>query len=220
MVTSLFSCSITEVRSAASRMQNVLQRTIGDRRTPVPIDPSLVIEKEITYSGMRFSQAYVDLMLVILSLKLTKYFDEWSEYLQFDLEEYLQRNLLYPELRAMLVSTDIASYVVLSEFVPKYNEHAIFSLLADKKKVFTALESVRLRIIHPGKVVRPIRRRGYKDKGTLRRPDCVLERFDLDFILEQQRIEQQRREYLQEVDRIVNTVTGMVLDAHEDLKQK
>jgi hypothetical protein len=78
----------------------------------------------------------------------------------------------------LLVETKNIMVSYLSYFI---NPRELFGTIL-QEDLLRALKLIRVKRTQEGPVIRPIRRKGYKDKGTWRLPHCWKERFDLSFI--------------------------------------
>lgn len=95
------------------------------------------------------------------------------------------------ELRCLVESQEIMiSYV--SYFI---NPRELFGTIL-QEDLLEALKNIRVKEKQSGPVKKPIRRKGYKDKGSWRLPHRRLEKFDFTFIEEQNSKELKSRIYL------------------------
>lgn len=184
-------------------------KTSLDRRTTVLISPTLDTGK-ITYDGMIFSKKYRDLLTLTILLQYSEYFGDFREYVIYEVQRYLEDRLLFPEIAAMLHSKRVCLDVLL-HFSRYHTPHAIFGNLLNPEQINRVLDSVHLRLIKPRKVIRPVYRRGYKDKGSLRPETRWLPTNDWSYSEEQVRIEQRRKEYFDLITTMVRVSGDRVL---------
>lgn len=183
-----------------------LERVLNDRlhrSNQVVIFPTL--EKgSPNYDGILFSKKLNDILVLILVYHFSDYFGLFKEYIRYEIEQYLYKNMLAPELVASLVDKRICLEVLLAL---NYSTRMIFSLITESN-IRKVLSELHFLFQYPRKVVRPVFRRGYNDKGSLRAESSVLIEPDSEA---QFFLETQRQLYSDCVDLIVREVGGWVL---------
>lgn len=180
-----------------------------DRRTSVFVSPTLEIDK-IQYDGCQFSRRYRDLLTLIILTWYSDYFKEFSSYVRYEIELYLEQNLLYPELNASLRSKEALDYVI-SYYLSEHSANDFFGNIIGPRQVNRVLDLVRLKMIKRQKPKKSIYRRGYKDHGSLRPETLWLPKKDWTFDKEQQILEEKRAEYHNLVTLIVRASGDWVL---------
>jgi hypothetical protein len=195
--------------SLKSEISSVIKKRL-DRRTSVFVNPTLDIRKA-RYDGVRFSKKYLDLFtLIILTWYAEEYFQGFSGYIRYEIEQYLNQQLKFPELNASLVSKSVLDFVIVA-FCFENSERVLFGTLLDQKRINRVLDQVHLRIAKQPRVRKPVYRRGYKDKGSLRPESRWLPKDDWSFREEQIFLEEKRAEYQRIVTQIVRISGGGVL---------
>lgn len=169
----------------------------------VVIFPTLE-NRTINYDGILFSKKLNDILVLILIYHFSDFFGIFSEYVRYEIELYLYQNMLAPELVASLVDKRICLEVLLRLH---RGPRVLFSLISENN-IKRVLSEVHLRIEYPRPVKRPVFRRGYNDKGSLRADTSVRPEPD---VSEHFRLEKQRRLYSDCVELIVHEVGGWVL---------
>lgn len=192
-------------------VQRIVHIGLKDRKMQVLISPNLPID-QIDYDGMRFSRRYLDLATLVIVLHYSEYFGEFSGYLQYEIERYLEKQLLFPDIRASLYEPKLALFILLSQ--SNWSTRKLFGSILNKENITRVLNLVSLRILKPQKIVYPIRRRGYKDKGTLRLRERWLPSQDLYFDEEERKIEDRKAEYFDKVQTLLYEAGGWVLRNH------
>ena len=203
-----FRPSFEQVEQTHQDLEKVLRDRLH-RSNQVVVFPNLE-DKRLNYDGIRFSQKKKDILVLILIYHFSDYLDYFSEYVRYEVEMYLFKRLLFPELFASFVDKRICLEILLTL---NYTPRELFSLVS-KKNLDRILKSLSLKIVKPSIVKKPVYRRGYNDKGSLRaeskrpvdEPDGVA----------QLTLEEQRNLYYLSVDLIVREVGGWVLQEHSN----
>lgn len=190
---------------------------ILDRRSSGSVFPKCDLELE--YDGASFSRKYLDLVTLILLCWYSDLFGEFRTYLLYEIRDYLERNLLFPELSAMTISKEISLLIFLS-FCKKNNPRILFGVILSSAQIERVLEKVHLRMIQSIRPKRLIRHRGYRDHGTLRPEDHWIERYDYSFTEEQNLKEEKETEYFNLISSIVHLAGDWVLKNHSVQKRK
>jgi hypothetical protein len=199
----------TEVfESLKSQISGRIQKSL-DRRTSVFVSPTLETT-QLDYDGVKFSKKYRDLLILIIISWYSDYFEEFEDYVRYEIELYLERHNLFPELRASLVSRQVLDYVIAS-FIFSHGTHDFFGNILNPEKINKVLDQVHLKILRHQKPRVAVYRRGYKDKGSLRPETSWLPTEDWSFSEEQILIEERREEYQNLVTAIVRASGGWVL---------
>lgn len=186
-----------------------IQETL-DGISDVFASPTLLIDSSCEYDGCNFSKKYVDLATLILITWYSDYFQGFEGYVRYEIEDYLSRNLLFPELNASLFSKEIVLTVILS-YSKFHNFNEIFGAVLAPKQIQKVLSQVSLKMVHRRKPRRVIRRRGYKDKGSARPSHQWIPKEDWSLTEEQLQLEERRELYRQTVTSIVRTIGGRLL---------
>lgn len=194
--------SSDKVGKIHTELEEVLKHRLH-RSNQVVIFPTLE-NKTINYDGIFFSKKKNDILVLILVYHFSDFFGIFSEYVRYEIERYLYHNLLAPELVASLVDKRICLEVLLNL---NYGPRVIFSLISEEN-IKRVLNEVSLKIEYPRYVKRPVFRRGYNDKGSLRAETSVRPEPD---VSEHLYLEKQRQLYSDCVELIVHEVGGWVL---------
>jgi hypothetical protein len=190
------------------QISRVIQRSL-DRRGSVFVTPTLET-RDLNYDGIIFSRKYRDLLTLSALIWYSDYFGDFKEYVIYEVEEYLYRKTVFPEIAAMLTSKSCFLYCLLC--LSKYQTpNEIFGNILNPEQIDNVLKKVHLRMIKPQKVKKLVYRRGYKDKGTLPSSTSWLPKEDWTFDEEQLELERRREEYSDTVTRIVRASGDWVL---------
>lgn len=184
-----------------------LERVLRDRlhrSNQVVVNPTLW-KQELDYDGIRFSRKHLDILVIILVYHFSDFLGIFREYIRYEIERYLEKNLLKPELFASFKDKRVCLEILLTL---NYSTREIFSLVSEKN-LERVLRDLELRVIYPRPVKEPVYRRGYNDKGSLLaeskrpadEPDGSL----------QLQIERERELYQLTVELIIREVGGWVL---------
>lgn len=204
---------LTSLRGSLSSVEIQISRRIQetlDGTTHVFVNPTLLEDPSCRYDGVIFSKKYLDIATLILISWFSDYFQGFEGYVRFEISEYLERNLLFPELDASLFSKEIVLYVLFN-YSKIHNPNELFGNLLSRERIQRVLSKTYLRFLTLRKPRRPVRRRGYKDKGSARPSHLWIPRSDWYFTEEQNQIEEKRELYHQTVTTIVRTVGGRFL---------
>jgi hypothetical protein len=188
-----------------------------DRRSVVFDTPTLSTTS-CRYDGMKFSKKYFDLFTLIFVSYKTDFFGDFSEYLRYEIEVYLDKTLNFPDLNASLVSETVLDFV-LFQLVRKYGTNWLFGKICQEGYIESVLRKVQIRYIKPIEPRKLVRRRGYKDQGTLRPETLWLPKDDWSFDVMQSQIEKQRENYQNAVSLIVRECGGWVLRRQQYRKE-
>jgi hypothetical protein len=194
--------------SLESKFSEIIQKSL-DRRTSVFVSPTLSTS-QINYDGVKFSKKYRDLLTLIILTWYSDYFREFAEYVRYEIQLHLDQTISFPELNASLVSKSCLNFVIAG-YVSVHGPNDFFGNVLSPVQINRVLDLVHLKILKPRKVKRPVYRRGYKDKGSLRPETRWLPREDYTFVETQNLIEQKREEYQNQVTRIVRASGDWVL---------
>jgi hypothetical protein len=201
----LNSANIELYLNLSREISRVVARVENDRRTSVLVNPKRPLS-ELEYEGFEFPKKYLDLTALIILSWYSNVFEEFSAYLRSDIQQYLERNCLFPELDASLNSKEAILFMIM--WVPGLKSRVIFGSCLNPERLQRVLNQTRLRLLRTPQPRYPIRRRGYKDKGSLRHPH---QRRSIRASGEdQQRIENRRTAYLRLVTYLRNKVGGLV----------
>lgn len=191
-----------EIEKIQSRLEVELKHRLH-RSNQVVIFPTLE-NRTINYDGIHFSKKLNDILVLILIYHFSDFFGIFSEYVRYEIELYLYQNMLAPELVASLVDKRICLEVLS---VLGHGPRVLFSLI-NEGNIKRVLREVSLKIEYPRSVKRPVFRRGYNDKGSLRAETSVRPEPD---VSEHFYLEKQRQLYSDCVELIVHEVGGWVL---------
>lgn len=170
----------------------VVQQTIQDRSTHVP-DARQLASATMSYSGISFSRKVKDIGILILLSWYSDWLSPFEEYFRLEIHEYLRRRRLFTFLSASCESK--AAATLLIPWVLFKDTNQLVSYLKDKKVRKRLQFFTKLRIEKPRTPRKPIRRRGYKDKGGLRPAERWLPSHDWSLTRKQQEIEKNREFY-------------------------
>lgn len=203
--------------SLETQISSVIQRSL-DRRTSVFVSPTLDISNS-RYDGVQFSKKYRDLLTLIILTWYSDYFGDFSEYVRYEIEVYLNQVLLFPELNASLTSKNSLDYVILL-FLKHHSSNDFFGNVLSPQQINRVLDLVHLRMVRQRRPKKLVYRRGYKDKGSLRPETTWLPKKDWSFDKEQNRIEDNRQEYQNLVTLIVRASGDWVLRRQVNRKEE
>lgn len=195
--------SSEKVSKLESSVVRRIQEVIKDRRSKGHVTTTgLILNSSKDYDGIHFSKKKLDLMTLILLCWYSDSFNGFESYILYEIREYLNKNLIFPELSAMTNSKELALLVFL---LPCQNNSLsfLFGRVLDPSRIERVIEKVSLKWIKHRYPKRTIRHRGYRDHGTLRPDHQWVERYDLSFTEEQLLVEEQRSRYHQVVTLLV-----------------
>lgn len=187
--------SSEKVSKLESRVVERIQKVIMDRRSQGHVTTTgLIINSSKDYDGIHFSKKRLDLMTLILLCWYSNSFNGFESYILYEIREYLNKNLISPELSAMTNSKELCLLVFL---LPCQNNSIrfLFGRVLDPARIERVIEKVSLKWIKHHHPKRTIRHRGYRDHGTLRPDHQWFETTDLSFTEEQLLIEERRSRY-------------------------
>lgn len=184
-------------------------QAILDRRSSGPIPPNVDLSR-CNYDGFGFSRKYLDLVTLLIVLHFSKYFGDFREYLIYEIQKYLLKNYLFPELYASTISKELFS-VILFGLTKVSKPRILFGTILREENVNRVLDRCKLKILKPSKVQRIVRHRGYRDHGTLRPSDRWVETHDYSLTELQLKEEEKFNTYLDQVDLLVRTAGTWVL---------
>lgn len=202
----------TILTSVETQISKRIRETL-DRRNQVFVTPTL-LTKTLEYDGIKYSKKYFDLVTLILLTWYSDYFQGFEGYIRYEIELYLYKNLLFPELSASLVSKEILITVLL-EFSKVNNTNILFGTCLDPNQIERVLKQVKLRFLKPRRPKEIIRRRGYKDKGSMRPQVRWLPSDDWSLTDLQNEKEEKQDLYVQTVTSIVRKVGGRLLSGSQ-----
>lgn len=194
--------------SIETQISKVIQKSL-DRRTSVFVNPTLNLAEE-SYDGIKFSKKYRDLFTLIILTWYSNYFEGFEDYVRYEIGIYLDKVNQFPELNASLTSKSCLEFVILY-FLSNHSTQDFFGNVLSPGQINRVLDLVRLRVIPRRIPKRPVFRRGYKDKGSLRPETKWLPKEDWSFDEEQSRIEETRERYQNQVTLIVRASGDWVL---------
>jgi hypothetical protein len=172
-------------------------KAILDRRSKGPCRLPDVQANE-DYDGVHFSKKRSDILVLLVAIKFyPEYFQGFGPYIVIEIEEYLEKNLLFPELLALarISGGSKISFLRLLFNYTKYDFQRLENLLKDNITLERTIDCLKFKYVHYHKPRRPERRKGYKDHGTLRPKDHWIETHDISFTEIQNRKEQEREDY-------------------------
>jgi hypothetical protein len=202
---SSFSFLTSEMEDIESRIKQSL-----DRRSSGPEYSAVQFDTTKDYRGSLFGKKYYDILcLLTLITYQPDYFEEFGSYLIYEIQEYLEKNLLFPELNALAIVTQsklIFLYIVLNYSKCRKLSNFYSAVLTDER-INSVLSKIRFQYESHRKARRLIRHKGYRDHGTLRPETRWTETKDFSFDEEQNEIERQRQIY-QDTIRSILTDSG------------
>jgi hypothetical protein len=155
----------------------------------------------------------------MILLHFSDAFGDLREYVGIEVQEYLERRLLFPELNACLFQKEIVIPAILG--YSKFNHtRAIFGQLLTKEQILRVLSQVRLKKIYYRRPRKIAFKRGYKDKGSLRPESTWLPKSDWSFDEIQRQAEERRVEYQATVHSIRNECLSWVLRSSFDFERR
>lgn len=199
----------TSLSSVEIQVSRRIQETL-DGINHVFVDPTLLEEQSSSYDGIKFSKKFWDIVTLILISWFSDYFQGFEGYVRYEISEYLERNLIFPELDACLVSKEIVLFV-LFYYSKCHNTNELFGNALAPDRVQRVLSETQLKFLKPRRPRRLVRRRGYKDKGSARPSHQWIPKEDWSFTEAQNELEERRELYQQTVTTIVREVGGRLL---------
>lgn len=196
-----------------------IQEVTMDRSLEGSVNPKC--EESSEYDGVIFSKKYLDLVTLILLCWYSDYFAEFQLYVLYEIREYLERNLLFPELAAASQVKEASLLIILS-FQKKMSTRKLFGTILNPERIRKVLRKTHLRWIKHPRPRRIIRHRGYRDHGSLRPSHLWIENYDYSFTEEQNLKEELVNEYFDLVASIVHQAGDWLLKNHlflEDTKE-
>lgn len=172
-------------------------KAILDRRSKGPCRLPNVQANE-DYDGVQFSKKRTDILVLLVVIKFyPDYFQGFGSYIVIEIQDYLEKNNLFPELNALarLTGGNRISFLRCLFYYTKYDFQKLESVLKDNTTIERTIDCLRFKYVHYHKSRRPVRRKGYKDHGTLRPKDHWIETHDVSFTEYQNRKEQERKDY-------------------------
>jgi hypothetical protein len=113
---SIYDFSYIDVDNLEVQVSLVIKDTL-DRRTSVLVNPNLDTSTE--FEGCRFSQKYKDLCTLMILLHFSDAFGDLREYVGIEVQEYLERRLLFPIKRLFISEGDrYSSYTWILKIQP------------------------------------------------------------------------------------------------------
>lgn len=184
---------LKEVGSLEKHIEQCLdRRSSGPDHSAVPFDPTK------DYGGLSFGKSYYDLLcLLTLICYQPDYFGEFRCYLLYEIEDYLEKNLLFPELRALarLYESKLVFIHVILKYSKAKNIRSLYSSTLTEERINSVLSKLHFRYLSTKKPRRLVRHKGYRDHGTLRPQHRWLPSSDYHLTEEQVEIEAQRAQY-------------------------
>lgn len=179
--------------SLESEVRRRIQKAILDRRIQGPVSTTSLCDSK-DYDGIRFKKSYENLLTLIFLCQFSTIFDGFEEYILYEVRNYLEKNLLFPDLTAMSTVKQLGLLVFLLP-CQRNTLRYLFGTVLDQQRIEFVIRSVSLIWIDHRKPKQVRRHRGYRDHGTLR-PSCKwIERHDLSFVEAQMALEDKRERY-------------------------
>lgn len=172
-------------------------KAILDRRSKGPCRLPNVQANE-DYDGVQFSKKRTDILVLLVVIKFyPDYFQGFGSYIVIEIQDYLEKNNLFPELNALarLSGGNRISFLRCLFYYTKYDFQKLESVLKDNTTIERTIDCLKFKYVHYHKPRRPVRRKGYKDHGTLRPKDHWIETHDVSFTEYQNRKEKERKDY-------------------------
>lgn len=182
--------SLNEVASLEKRISVELPERIKIAQAKSFYPQTLDRDKD--YDGIRFSKRRQDLVLLVLVSWYSDYFQGFEGYVRYEIEQYLRKHCIFPAIAAALVDKSIA---ILMLYIAVGFNHRILGSILEPDNLRRVLNSVSLRYLRSIKPKYPIRRRGYKDKGSCVLPSLWKPKEDWSLVEEQNYIEWNRELY-------------------------
>jgi len=198
---------LSQLKNLELQLFRVIQTSL-DRRTAVFVNPKRKIEEE-RYDGVKFSKKKLDILVLILLTWYSDYFQGFNEYVRYEIGEYLQRNLLFPELNASLVSKEISLGILFLS--GNFHTRKIFGSILTKERIDRVLDEIELLWIRPKRISSTVYRRGYKDHGSLRLASRWLPTKDWSLDNLHLELEQRRQEYSEKTSLLVHYFGDLVI---------
>lgn len=169
-----------------------------DRRSSGPDSSAIEFDSSKDYGGLAFGKGYYDLVcLLTLICYQPSYFGDFRCYLIYEIERYLDKNLLFPEIFAL--AKTLESKLVFSRILFKYsksrNIRALYSAVLTEERINSVLSKIRFRYLSSKNPRRLVRHKGYRDHGTLRPPHRWLPSSDYSLNEVAKEIEEQKTQY-------------------------
>lgn len=174
---------------------------IKDRITSGPVFPKQLEHFEL--EGVSFSRKKLDLYCLLFIACFTDELKEYQEYILYEMNEYLNKFLLFADIAAAIQSKEIAIQILL-HFRDNYPRY-LFGTILEKRRINRVLSLVRLRGPTKSRPRRVQRCRGYRDHGSKRPDDRWLPDSDFELTELQLQIEEKRSEYQALVNSIVES---------------
>jgi hypothetical protein len=199
--------SHVQLKDFETQVSRVIQDTL-DRRTSVFIDPKR-LSNQLDYDGVRLPRKRKDIITLLFLLHYSDYFGVFRSYVIIEMQNYLNEYQVFPELNASLADPWVFRMVLCKS---KMTDREIFGNILSREQINKVLNLISLRFNSKHiRVQRLVRRRGYKDKGSLRPSSKWLPSEDWSFREKQLEIEEKRQEYLDLVLFIIRESGGWVL---------
>lgn len=193
------------------QMCSLINCVVTDRRLQGPIPPNVDLVTS-RYDGVKFSHKLKDILVLLCVCYYSNYFEEFSEYVRYEVGEYLRRNLLAPELYVCTIDRTMFS-LIFTSYVDRHPREFYGNILKEEN-IYRILEAFKIKFYKPRIPKRNIRHRGYRDHGSLRQDHEWIESYDYSFVLQQNDKEQKEELYLQQVDSLVHLLGDWVLKHH------
>jgi len=126
-----------------------------------------------------------------------------------DLEERIYKFSLREQLELKILLSSKENMLKFLFLTQRYSSHEIFGNIVNDGIISLSMIRIRRKNL---KIVKPIRKRGYDDKGSLRSFDRWLPSFDISFIEKQNQIEKEKYLHQKSLDRIINFLEKIVID--------
>lgn len=198
------------VESLRESIFSAIHKAIMDRRLEGRCTPKRTNGSLEDYDGIKYSKKELDLICLLLICRFCSIFDGFEGYILYEINQHLLKNRLFPIIAAAIQAEDVFLEILLIFYEKKCSPEKLFRGILNPDRIEKIIETTRLRILHHRRPKRPIRRRGYNDHGSRRPDDRWLPDSDSTFVEGQQLLEQQRREYQELVDRLIQATRDLV----------
>lgn len=188
-----------------------IQEIIKDRRLEGHCIPRQSNGLFADYDGVKFSRKEMDLFCLLLLCEFSDIFGDFDDYILYEVWLDLSHTRSFPIIAAAIKERDLMLEILTIFYHEKYDDSKIlYRAILNPQRVEKVINTTRLRIIHPRKPKRKVRRRGYNDHGSRRPDDRWLESSDRTFTEAQNSIEKKRQDYQDLVDLLISLTRLMV----------
>lgn len=194
-----------ELESFEIEILKTLKRNL-DRRTSGPVfRPSL---READTDRLGFSRRFIDLVTLLTLCHYGTLLDPFELYFRLAVQDYVERNLLFPELHASATSRQVFLQVIQGRISPKMNTNVFFGSCLSVETVDRVIRLIKIPKRPITRIRQLVRRRGYKDHGSLRPKHHWRESHDSTWTDLQNKLESRRSSYLDIVSSLLLAVQG------------